>query len=318
MFRKILSIILGLSILALLYRHVRLGDIHQVFIGADWTFMSFGMVIFVPLILLTAWRLVQLVPAEHRIDLGEGSKLILAASTLNMILPSKMGDLAKAYFLTDKSNLPISFAFSLVVFERFCDLFAIFFCCTIGLLFYRCNHPFFQILSWLAISGLLVTALLILSKTPTLALLNFCSMLLPHNLSMKIARLASSWRELHTYLWCEPLLVPKIILVSIGLWGLHLFQIWLFILALNASVPFSVSISLTSFSILAGLLPLTFAGVGTRDAAILLLFKGFLSPPTAAALGLMCTLRYLLPAVAGIPFLGRYVVYFGRDKGQLL
>ena len=54
---------------------------------------------------------------------------------------------------------------------------------------------------------------------------------------------------------------------------------------------------------LAGLLPLTFAGVGTRDAALVLLYQPYFSTPTAVALGILCTLRYLLPAVAGLPFI---------------
>ena len=59
----------------------------------------------VPLTLLTSWRLRQLMPRAERWGLGEANRLILAASTLNMVLPSKMGDIVKAYFMGERGHL---------------------------------------------------------------------------------------------------------------------------------------------------------------------------------------------------------------------
>lgn len=84
----------------------------------------------------------------------------------------------------------------------------------------------------------------------------------------------------------------------------------MFILALRTSVPLIESLALSPLAILAGLIPLTFAGIGTRDAALVFLYAAFLSAPEAAALGLLCTARYFLPALAGLPFLNRYVVLY--------
>jgi hypothetical protein len=55
------------------------------------------------------------------------------------------------------------------------------------------------------------------------------------------------------------------------------------------------------------LFPLTFAGVGTRDAALVLFYAPYFASPTAAALGLLCTARYILPAIGGLPFAGGYL-----------
>lgn len=67
------------------------------------------------------------------------------------------------------------------------------------------------------------------------------------------------------------------------------------------------NLALSPLAILAGLLPLTFAGVGTRDAALIAFYSPYFNAPTAAALGLLCTSRYLLPAIGGLPFLGQYL-----------
>src|SRR5688572_22145592 len=91
------------------------------------------------------------------------------------------------------------------------------------------------------------------------------------------------------------------------IWLLHLLQIWLFIFALRAACPFLANLALSPLAILAGLAPLTFAGVGTRDFALVLLYAAYFDAPTAAALGLLCTARYVLPAIGGIPFFQRHL-----------
>jgi uncharacterized membrane protein YbhN (UPF0104 family) len=54
---------------------------------------------------------------------------------------------------------------------------------------------------------------------------------------------------------------------------------------------------------------MTLAGIGTRDAALIYFYLPYFSPASAAALGLYCTLRYVLPALFGLPF----VFVFTRD-----
>ena len=63
-------------------------------------------------------------------------------------------------------------------------------------------------------------------------------------------------------------------------------------------------------------MPLTFAGVGTRDAALIAFYKPYLNAPTAAALGLLCTSRYLLPALGGLPFLGKYLTTIKQMRSE--
>ena len=64
---------------------------------------------------------------------------------------------------------------------------------------------------------------------------------------------------------------------------------------------------LAPLALLVGMLPLTFAGIGTRDAALIYFYAPFFPAVIGAALGLLCTLRTLVPALAGLPFLSRYL-----------
>lgn len=112
---------------------------------------------------------------------------------------------------------------------------------------------------------------------------------------------------MHAYFWESKARLAKVTLTSIFIWFLHLLQIWMFILALRAWCPFVANLALSPLAILAGLLPLTFAGVGTRDAALVVFYAPYFGAPTGAALGLLCTARYVLPALGGMPFASRYL-----------
>ncbi|MGB7443321.1 MAG: lysylphosphatidylglycerol synthase transmembrane domain-containing protein [Coleofasciculaceae cyanobacterium] len=305
--KKLISLVVSSLILAFIYWKIDFQGLIEVFKNCHgwWMATSLGMV--VPLTLFTAWRLQQLMPKGSRLTFGEANRLILAASVLNMVLPSKMGDIAKAYFMKQKGHLEGSLALSLVVFEKSCDLLSLLLWCVFGLVLYPSKDLLFWLMTGSVALGL-ITGILLLSY-PKFAQLFFLvgRRIAPKKISSKLEKLQTSWKEMHDYFWQDKAQLLKITITSIFIWFLHLLQIWLFILALKAYTPFLANLALSPLAILAGLLPLTFAGVGTRDAALIAFYQPYFNPATAAALGLLCTSRYLLPALGGLPFLGQYL-----------
>jgi uncharacterized protein (TIRG00374 family) len=91
------------------------------------------------------------------------------------------------------------------------------------------------------------------------------------------------------------------------LWLLHLFQLWIFILSLGGAVSFLDNLAITPLAIFIGLLPLSFSGIGTRDLAFIYFYSSYFTAETGAALGVLATLRYLIPAIFGIPFFIKYM-----------
>ncbi len=259
-----------------------------------------------PITLLTSRRLQLLMPGRDQLSFGEANKLILAASTLNLILPSKMGDIAKAWFMKERGLLAGSLAFAVVVFEKSCDMLSLLLWCVLGLLLYPDKDALFWIMT-VAVAGAFLFALLLLGQ-PRFAVFVFRS--------ARLTRLSEAWEKMHAYFWASKKRLLSLALTSIFIWFLHLLQIWMFIHALKAHAPFLISLALSPLAILAGLLPLTFAGVGTRDAALVLLYQPYFDTPTAAALGLLCTARYLLPALGGLPFASRVQARFPTPRGN--
>ena len=305
--KRLISLTVSLLILAILYWKIELDRLIEVFQNCDpgWIVISLGMVI--PITLLTSQRLRFLMPPKHNLKFGEANRLILAASVLNMVLPSKAGDIAKAYFMRDRGHLNGSLALSLVVLEKACDMLSLLLWCLFGLLLYPQKDELF---SWMAIAIFLSLSggILLLSYTQfAKVVFKLGHQLAPKKLKMRFTQLQYAWSEMHSYFWRDKLQQKKIVGTSLFIWLLHLLQIWFFILALKAWVPFLTNLALSPLAILAGLLPLTFAGVGTRDAALILFYGPYFDAPTGAALGLLCTSRYFLPAIGGIPFLQHYL-----------
>ncbi len=305
--RRLLSILVSLAILALIYWRIDFAAMLRAFYegSAVWLVASLAMV--VPLTMLTAYRLVRMLPAGSTFGFRESLSLTLAGSAMNMVLPSKMGDVAKSWFLVSRGYFAGGAAVSLVVFEKGFDMLALLLWCAFGLFVLSTSSPLFWPLT-AAISIGTVAGLAVLGS-PTVA--NRVFTLLgrrgPGTVRRKVEALADGWMTVQRALLGDHRRLAYVAALSIVIWFLHLLQIWMFILALGAWAPFAANLGLAPLAILAGLLPLTFAGVGTRDAALIVLYQPWLAAPTAAALGILCTMRYVLPALGGLPALQRYL-----------
>jgi len=308
---RLISAAISLGILTLLYWKIDFAKIVPVFARSSpsWLVISLGMT--APLTLATAWRLRKLLPSETSIGFLESNRLILLASVLNFVLPSKMGDMAKAAFIVERGHLKSSSAIALVVFEKACDLISLLVWCMFGLFLYPQKDALFWVATCAIAFGILGFGLLLGSRNFAGWVFGQTRLFLSQRWAAKVGALEESWNEIHGSVWQSKPRLATIAITSLGIWFLHLLQIWLFTLALRTPVSFVANLALSPLAILAGLLPLTFAGVGTRDAALVFLFSPYLPAPDAAALGVLCTMRYVLPALAGLPFIGRSLAALG-------
>jgi len=311
--KRLVSVAISLAILAIIYWRIDVGGLIAALGASDLLWLTLGLLALAPITLVTAWRFTHLVPDSAHIGLGEAVRLTLAASSLNLVLPSKMGDLAKAWFIRERGHMAGSLAVALVVYEKTCDMLALLVWCVFGLLLYAGKGPLFWTMTAGVAGGLALGLLLLGSRGFAALFFRTLARVAPSRVAAAIDGLAADWAAMHAYFWGDRVRVLMIAAVSLAIWFLHLVQIWLLILALNVAVPFVDNLALAPLAILAGLLPLTFAGIGTRDAALIFFFAPYMAAPVAAALGLLCTLRYVLPAIAGLPFLGAYM---GALRGE--
>jgi glycosyltransferase 2 family protein len=304
---RLLSILVSITIIALIYWQVDFEKIILVFLEVNILWLVLALFIVIPTILLTALRLKFLSLQSNKIDYLDAIKLILAASVMNLVLPSKMGDVAKGVFIVKDKNISYAQAIPLVVFEKINDILALLLWCIFGLILLQKFGGIYVILLSLSLLFFVFGVLAVSSKLFANIIFNLILLFLPNSFSVSTNKFRNGWLEVCNFINKEKSKVLMLALLSIFIWFLHLLQIWLFILSLGSSVDFMLSLAITPLAIFAGLLPLTFSGIGTRDFAFIYLYAAYLSAPTAAALGLLATLRYIIPAIMGIPFFSYYI-----------
>ena len=313
--KRFISIVISVAILLFIYTKIDVVNLLEVLRNCNGIVLAIAIAMVIPITLITSWRLQQLVP-KRSLGLLEANRLILGASVLNMVLPSKMGDIAKAYFMAERSNLSTGLAIAISIFEKACDLLSLLLWCVFGLIFYPAKDFLFWTMTIGVASGLTLGLLLLASQQFANLFFHIAIAIAPKSVKAKLTKMQSDWLKMHEYFWHDKQHLLLITSTSIFIWFLHLLQIWLFILALKATAPFLISLALSPLSILAGLLPLTFAGIGTRDAAIIYFYQDYFNEATGAALGLLCTSRYFIPAIIGLPFLGQMMAASKRIRDE--
>ncbi|MEA2013060.1 MAG: lysylphosphatidylglycerol synthase transmembrane domain-containing protein [Verrucomicrobiota bacterium] len=310
--KYLISIVIGVTLFAYVYHTVDFSNVITLFQSAKPNYLVLSLFLFIPTTILTGYRFQLIIPSDKDVSLWDCIRLFLAACSLNLVLPSKAGDLSKVFFINQHCNTPKSLGFGLVIFERAMDLAALLFCGLIGLTF--CNTQKQLLLIPIIASSLLIIILFFLSKK---LLSKFIQTILSRFISDKnLNSFQESISELQDQLLATPYRTAYIATLSLLVWAMHLMQIWLFCCSIGIQVSPFQGMGLTSVAILVGLLPLTFAGLGTRDAALFFLYKPFASIDQAATIGLFCSLRYVVMGIAGVPFFGHYIINYKKNLGE--
>ena len=304
--KRAVSIGVSAVLLIALYRSLDVRLIGEALVKGDrlWIVLSIGLIL--PITLLRAIRFMWVAPPGALPGLAEATRLTLAASALNVFIPLKAGDLIKSYFVARRTRTSAGTAVAVIVYERVCDLFGLLFWCLAGWAMARTALPD----GW----SIAVVPLLLLEVFFAVLLVSLRAAAVWRFVTAHLLPGAGRWRTLRTFVdgWPDLLTVLQgrrrwILLFSLVLWLSHLFQIWLFTVALSAPVPFTACLSLAAVALLAGQMPLTIAGLGTRDVALVVLMSRYMTPETAAALGVLMSTRNFLPPLLGLPVMRPYL-----------
>lgn len=296
--KRFISIAVSVAILAVLYASIDRAALVETLAKTDPLLLALSMILLVLLILVSAYRLHLLANyGGLHLTVPAAVQSTFAANALNMFMPGKLGDLLKAVMMADDKPERLPTALALGVWEKLSDLAFLFLMAALPLAFVG-GAP--ATAAALALFGLAALVGLVVPQLVSL----------PLGMVRKLAPLAKSWTEVLAALRTRKVAL-SVLLAMTGIICLgHLVQIALMAAALGVSGPpelWATLIALLPIAIVAGLLPLTFAGVGTRDAVLVLLLAQYIGAPTAAALGVLFLLRYLVPGLLGSPLLPRFI-----------
>lgn len=221
--------------------------------------------------------------------------IIVVSSASLAIIPGRLGDFARSYPLRHK--ISIRYTVGAIVLEKIMDICVLLLFSSVGL--WLLDFYFWSI----------VALIIAVSAIPLLVLANkILNNWFPTNkLAVKIQDAASILTNIKTngtaFFWA--------VISSIINWTLTMAQFYWLILAVQAIIPVSTIFAFLPLGLFAGLVPFTLAGVGTRDAAIIYLFKSYILPSQALSAGILYSFQsYGIESLICLPLL----YYFFRDQ----
>lgn len=313
--KRIIGIGVSVALIAVLVRHVDTQALLANFRRTRWDLFAAALALFVPQILVIAWRWKRLVAPFTPLPLAESVRLVLAGSSMNLLMPGKLGDLTKGWFLARQGHVSTSLGLGVVAFEKMLDVAALaavmlggtlyLFARTAGVGAPAAPLHLLVLPAGLGVAAVAAVALLYfapLERMPGYGRLTRDS---ATGVPGRVARLLKSSHTTMATLQARGSRRGEILVLSGLIWLLHLVQIYLFFASVNAAPPAGEFITMVPLAIFIGLIPISLAGFGTRDAALVLLLPSLPASAVLAA-SFYVNLRYILPAVAGVPYLARY------------
>jgi len=306
--KQLLSLAISGGLLALLLWKVDARTVLGILSGIHGGWFLLAMLFFIPQTVVIAWRWQLIARPLAPLSLREALRQVLASSTLNLVLPSKLGDLTKGVFLHRRGACRLSEGMHIVVFEKLLDLSALCAWMVVGWILLPRFAPW--VLAILALGIVLILVVLLVYFSRRGAAIVFSALpgrLLSHPKLAKLREVLASGPRVMALVHADGRRRNLILGSSFLIWLLHLLQIACFFQSVQADVSLLEVVAIMPIAIFAGLLPLSLAGIGVRDWAIVALFS---SPTNSAALlasvGLLVSLRYVVPAACGLPFVPRY------------
>lgn len=298
--KRAVAFLISLAFLSFIFYKIDIDEFIENFRNIDPLYISIAMFLFIPQFLVIAKRWQIIIEDHARITLWTSFWLPLTASTLNMVLPSKLGDFAKTVYHRNNNGLDLKKGVFLTVIEKSYDFTALCLVLLGGALFItdKTTIVYGSMIFSLGIIGAVLAMFFIDIKK-----IGFITLMDRFKLGHRVSDFIVKWDESIISQKSDKIRLARVAALSLTLWILHMGQIYFFFLALRSDTPASYIFALTPISILVGLLPVSFAGIGTRDAALIYLFAPFEPASLMASVGLLCTLRYFIPAMFGLPFM---------------
>lgn len=303
--KKWLSILVSIGIIAAIYSSINFSEVFNLLYSSNKTYVTLAICMIPFVIGLSAFRLQILVSNFMTLNFFVATKLVCSANTLNSILPSKLGDVAKAYYFQQNRLLKGNTAVSLMIFEKLFDMLAILIILFLAILVRSDSGNLKVILIAQLIAVFVFVGLVVLNRRIHHLYYALSKKIFPVFIRKIIRGVAHNFLKFQRYYRRSRSQLLVLFGVSVGVSFFHFLQLYLLFKSIYAPLEFWVHLSLVPLSIIAGLFPLTLSGIGSRDIVLIALFASITGADVAAGFGILATLRVFLLGLPGILFVTR-------------
>jgi uncharacterized protein (TIRG00374 family) len=264
--------LIGLAILGLILLRLDLEATVEVLAGAQWGYVLLALAANLLLFGLKSWRWRELLRMQG-IDYPWRDAFLAFVSGLflGLVTPGRVGEMGKALYLKQDRGVPVSEGLANVLMDRLFDLYTIMVLGTLGLIWFRLLPGWaLAVLAAGTVTSLLFPLILLSERMAGwgLRLVGHTPLLRNYR-----ARLAAATARFQRGL--RPLLRPGLViplLLTLVAYALFFGQARLLALALDLSTGIGYLAVCLSVAGVITLLPISFSGLGTRDAVLIAMF----------------------------------------------
>ncbi|MFQ5560050.1 MAG: lysylphosphatidylglycerol synthase transmembrane domain-containing protein [Nitrospinota bacterium] len=223
----------------------------------------------------------------HKIGFSRCQKIVIATYAVNVVIPSKGGDFFKSWSIRDV--VPLAKGVGIVLWERCLDVLLLCLMALLGGLFI--SHTTVISLSLAALAFLLLGSVLMLKLSER----DWKGGCIKH---------VKGVSEVFRHFFIHKNYGMAVLVIGVLIWGLSALQVFVLYKAVGQSVPLLFSVAVVPVVVFVGFVPITVAGMGTRDVAFVFFFSMYASDSSSIAVAMFFSLfRYWLLALLGVPFL---------------
>jgi len=195
-----------------------------------------------------------------------------------MLLPSRLGDIARSIYLKKKCNIPLRIGIPNVILDRLWDLIGI---VSIAIISIIINPTLIQTSE---LGTLLIAIFLVISVFLSIKYLHvIIKMTKPlivkltkrFKIQSKIENLEDDVLLYVKEITSNKKLTVELLIISTVLWGIECLTAYIIFLSIGYPIEISIVLSVITLANLTKILPTTPQGIGTYEAAVVLLFGYF-------------------------------------------
>ncbi|MBL7160296.1 MAG: flippase-like domain-containing protein [Candidatus Aenigmarchaeota archaeon] len=304
---KLLPLI-GIAIFIYLLLNIDLPKVADILLRTSILFFSVAIVITLVDIVLKAFKW-QLIFNSYSIPVKFSRFLSswIVGLSLSMITPGKVGDFAKAYYLRDKA--PLGKGLTTVMADRIIDLLTLFVLAIIGLSIFATMYTQDNalLITTYALFAAFVLVIIIFSKKSIASaiLRPFYRRLVPEKKKEKLKSIYNDFYAGIGLILGKKKLLTVVVLITFLIWFGTIMVIYFISLSLGFEIPLHFLLIVIPIITLLEALPISFSGVGTRDATMIFFF-GFIGISAEASVSI--SLLYLLTSYIFV-FIGFLIWY---------
>lgn len=235
-------------------------------------FFLFALILLIPLIYIkvTRWRLI-LRDLGIEITQKEGLTYYFIGLFAGSATPGQLGEFIKTVYLSKKGH-PGGASFFSVLYDRVYDIIALAFILFFGLALLSGNDYSEPILLVFASVLIIFTILfLMMGKFRKFIMIDLFKWVLPSGIKKRLKEFDIN-RDINKYQLKKSTLLHSFILTILA-YALVFYRYYLLLLTLNLEPPFGTWFGAVTLATFISLIPISIAGVGTRDAVLIGIFS---------------------------------------------